>query len=1012
MSISTFYYQGVVLNIAFAFLPFLCCFSLMKCQKLYVFYPVVLFYVVNLCQILQNAQMKKQISNILARFLRPATVLPGASELLLIVGFCLLFLFSCNSNRRRLLPYDKHVYHSVLDSIRDIDSLSMMLSVYEKQKDNVGQMMTHRALGLRYRHTTSYTKALSEHTLALEIAMRMRDTLEMIDNLNNIGTNYRRLGMVDNGAESHYQALHLSELWSDTSTSAPLKQKVISLNGIGNAELTLNNLHSAEEAFRIALEGEKKLNSDIGQAINYANLGAIKELQGLPDSAFWYYECSLSKNRVAKSKKGIALCYNHFGRLAENREEWDAALGYYYRSYELMQDEEDRWHVMESCLSLARVYMAQDDMDNARRYLAEGWNTAEAMNTWEIMSEAGALLSIYEEKMGHAKKALEWHKVSDAYRDSVFNEKNRNHVQNLRDEYLRAHNDSELNKLRKVYEAGQIEKRMYIWIGTLIVVIATLAIVTLVAIIRVRNRSQKMMRNMEKVRTDFFTNITHEFRTPLTVMLGLGHQIAEGKAATDAEESRRIGAMIVRQGNSLLSLINQLLDIVKAENGIGAARWRTDNIVTYVSMIVENYREYALLSKVELSYVADTKELTMDFVPDYVKKILQNLLSNAIKYSRAGGYAVLHLKDDGQHLIVTVSDTGRGIAEKDLPHIFDAFYTATNCGVEVSAGVGLSMVRQMVTAMDGTVAVESTLGRGTTFTIKLPLKHGKGNWEALDTTEYIEPKMVVQEEVSMPVDDLEDTVKPCVLIIEDNQDVAEYIGMQLSDKYRICYAENGTVGLEKANEIMPDLVLTDLMMPGINGYEVCRRIRGSEVLNHIPIVIVSAKSTANDRVKGLVNGADAYLYKPFEPDELTAIVDNLIEQRKSLRQKFASSVKEGKVETGVLKPFEQEFLNKLNDLVYNKMKAGHVDSEILASGMCMSSSQLRRKVFAITGEKLSNFILQIRLSYAKKLLDTHADLPVGDVAARCGFEDAAYFSRIFKNMFQETPTQYRRRGNV
>ena len=924
----------------------------------------------------------------------------------------MLFNFSCTSSIPKRVSYDREKYNSILNSVRDIDSLKALAKEFKKNDDLPGEMLAHRALGLRYRHTTSYTKAITEHNHSLLLAEKLLDTLNIIDNLNNLGTNYRRLGMVDHGANAHYKALRLSEMWTAASPEEVLKSRVVSLNGIGNAELTLNNLRRAEDAFRTALAGERKLGSSIGQAINFANLGAIKELEGQRDSAFWYYECSLEKNRAAKSKKGVALCYNHFGRLAESRNEWDAALRYYFRSYELMRDDEDRWQIMESCLALARVYMSRGDMEDARRYLLESWNTAEKMRTWEMMSEAGELMSIYQEKIGKPIKALEWHKISDAYADSVLNEKNRNNVQNLRDNYIRERSDTEYNKLREIYEQGQDEKRLYTWIGVLLILLVIFAVLGLIYVIRVRNRTQKMMRNMEKVRTDFFTNITHEFRTPLTVMLGLGHQIAEGKVSTDAEESRRIGAMIVRQGNSLLSLINQLLDIVKAESAIGAARWRTDNIVTYVSMIVENYKEYANLSKVDMNFVSDKKELIMDFVPDYMKKILQNLLSNAIKYSRAGGHTVLRLSDDGQHLRITVSDTGRGIAEKDLPHIFDAFYTATNCGVEVSAGVGLSMVRQMVTAMEGNVSVESTLGRGTTFTITLPLQHGKGNWDALDATEYVEPQMVVKEEVVMPEDEMEDSVKPCVLVIEDNLDVASYIGMQLSKKYRVSYAENGSVGLDKANEQMPDIILTDLMMPGINGYEVCRRIRGSEVLNHIPIVIVSAKSTASDRVKGLVNGADAYLYKPFEPEELMVVVDNLVEQRKSLRQKFASSVKEGKVETEVLKPFEQEFLNKLSDEVYNKMKMGHVDSEILASAMCMSTSQLRRKVFAITGEKLSNFILQIRLSYAKQLLDRHIDLPIGDVAARCGFEDAAYFSRIFKNMFQETPSQYRRRGNA
>ena len=244
--------------------------------------------------------------------------------------------------------------------------------------------------------------------------------------------------------------------------------------------------------------------------------------------------------------------------------------------------------------------------------------------------------------------------------------------------------------------------------------------------------------------------------------------------------------------------------------------------------------------------------------------------------------------------------------------------------------------------------------------------------------------------------------------MEDNADISYYIGGLLKDSYRLLYARDGEEGLEKAKEYMPDLIITDLMMPEKNGYELCRDVRNSEILNHIPIIIITAKCGPGNRVQGLDVGADAYLEKPFNADELNVRIVRLLEQRRMLREKYSNALHEGKEQTVELSLADKNFLTRLNDVIYSMMDNHNLNSEMVADKMCMSLSQLNRKVKTITGFNSSGYILQMRLDKAKRLLAS-TDTPVGDIALKCGFSEMSYFSHIFKQTFQMTPSQYRKK---
>ena len=515
---------------------------------------------------------------------------------------------------------------------------------------------------------------------------------------------------------------------------------------------------------------------------------------------------------------------------------------------------------------------------------------------------------------------------------------------------------------------------------------------------------------LEHARTSFFTNITHEFRTPLTVILGASERLKKGDLAPN-EKPEKLYGMILRQGQGLLRLINQLLDISKVKSEIGNPDWRHGDVVPYLKMIANNYEDAANEKNIKFQFKTEKDEIVMDFVPDYVHKILNNLISNAIKFTPVEGSVSLTVGADSQNLVIRVADTGRGIPKTELSSIFEAFHQASNAYDKMGSGVGLALVKQVVTSMNGDVSINSTVGVGSTFTVQLPLRQilttpakalSFGELKNASVIELDDEHYGEKNENVVHSEDL-----PTVLVVEDNKDISYYIGSQLQSHYNVYYATNGEEGFTLAAEIMPHLIITDLMMPVCDGFEFCQRLHESEALNHIPVVILTAKSDDADRIKALQVGVDNFMSKPFNSKELELRVQHLIAQHEALREKFSKALAEGREKDVDIAAPDRHFLEKLDAIISEKMQQGDIDIESIASALCMSQKQLRSKVSSITGETPSSYIQHLRLNKACTLLNT-TDSQIGEIAMQCGFDDSAYFSRLFKQVYGITPTQFRK----
>lgn len=850
-----------------------------------------------------------------------------------------------------------------------------------------------RERGNMLRNESRFDEALEAHSRSLHLAESVADTLETVKALNNIGTDYRRLGILDVAQEYHYTAWILSCEFQDSSYDAR-KNRVVSLNGLGNIYLSIGNYDHADSLLRMALKGEKELGSYVGMAINYANIGSIFKHKGEIDSALAYYVESMRMNEKAGSDLGISLCHTYFGSLYEMGGEYDKAIEEYTKAYYIMQTSKDEWHSLNSLIALAGISLTVGNYPAGMEYLTVARQKAQKIKSPEHLATVCMLLYRYYKEMGDCKSALAAYEEASSLRESILDMEKMNRMQNVslnieksRQARLMLEANNRLERERSARQNG------FAILGMGLVVLVFI-VVMLLYLARIRHRSLLEVRRMSALRESFFTNITHEFRTPLTLILGISHDMQSMKGISDSVRSK--AGIIESQGKGLLNLINQLLDISRIRSAVGDPSWQSGDLSAFVGMIVENNRAMAEKFGVLLAFCGTDNVQEVSFVPDYIAKIVNNLLSNAFKFTPEEGMVSVAVRCDDSSIFIEVSDTGSGIDGESIHHIFEPFYQsaqARDSGHDGS-GVGLALVKEIVGSLGGDVYVDSVPGKGSSFTVKLPLVR------AVSKVSERRPANVGRGGGN----------KPQILVVEDNKSVADYIAGLFAGSFGVSVASNGEEGFSMALDIVPDLIITDLMMPGTDGFEFCRNVRNNEVIDHIPIIIVTAKIQQKERMRGFEAGADAFLTKPFDSDELRILVDNQLERHRNLRSKFSGSdFSSVPVAQGQMSEQENRFLAKASDMVLSLMESRRLDVPTLAQKLCMSPRQLHRKIVTLTGAPPSSFILNVRMQRACALMRTYPGWTVEEIADKCGFDHVTSFYHSFKKVYGLTPSEYRRK---
>lgn len=537
-----------------------------------------------------------------------------------------------------------------------------------------------------------------------------------------------------------------------------------------------------------------------------------------------------------------------------------------------------------------------------------------------------------------------------------------------------------------------------------------------------KEKEAQHLQVLDEMKTRFFTNITHEFRTPLTLIIEPARQIEETANLGFAKKQSQI---ILNNANRLLLLVNQLLDISKVEENQIQVNWSEGDLLIVIKDIVDWFQP--VMQKKKQRLVLETQLAVLEGIVDrhILEKIIYNLLSNAHKFTTEEGHITLSITQPSlETWQMQVQDTGVGIDSEKLSHIFDRFYQVDNTLTRSNegTGIGLALVKELCELVEGKIDVQSEVGKGTIFTLCFPL-YPTTNTAILPTIsqETSLPELKNEETPNLVFEANEEgaDTKPQILLVEDNSELRQYLNMVLTQKgYAVLEAENGRIGIEKALAIVPDLIISDVMMPEMDGYQLTETLKNDPITSHIPIVILTAKGRQESKIEGYRRGADAYLPKPFNTDELFVRLQQLLESRRKIQEKYQrinivstenisypnpaiAPAKEGMD----ISDLDREWLTKLEEIIREKMGLDSFAYNDLPMLMGMSRTQFFAKVKALTGFTPAILVRNIRLDTSYQLLVTQSQMTVREVMSEVGFNDAKHFTAQFKERFGITPKQ-------
>ena len=630
-------------------------------------------------------------------------------------------LYGCNGGNNGLKSQTDYRHtDSILKNMRSVDTLRMFVNTFHASHDDRGEVIAMRELGKRLREESKFSEAIEIHKNGLKLAESIKDTNNIIHILNQLGTSYRRIGIMDEAASYHYKALSYSDTYGNPDDKKTIKNRVTSLNGIGNAMKVMGNDAAADSIFRQALEGERKLDSKLGMAINYANLGTLFERKKQFDSAMVYYGESMRLNSEVKSKLGVSLCHTHFGQVYEKRQMIDSAIVQYNLAYDVIKGDRDLWHILASTLALARAYIIKGNMDKAWGLLCDAEKTAEEINSLRHLAQVSKLKYQWFEKKGDNAKALEYYIRNRKFEDSLNNEENTSRIQNLRVDYERQSKQYEINLLENELTHQKLEStRILIAVTFVAIVLLVIWIITLI-----RGRRQLKKANDEiaeayqqtkkalEVKTAFMKSMKHEIRTPLNGIMGFSQLLSSMYTAD--EQAHQMTEVIEKQSMLLAKIIDDILEIADADT----VKPKIENCA--IDEIVESSMATArqvVNADVAFAYKPFSTGVVISTDSHILQTILVKVLDNAAKFTKQGSITVL-TKQIEHGISFIVEDTGSGIPADKTETVFDQFTKLDE--FSQGTGMGLTLCRTIIQKLNGKIFVDTSYSGGCRMIIEIP----------------------------------------------------------------------------------------------------------------------------------------------------------------------------------------------------------------------------------------------------------------------------------------------------
>ncbi|MEQ8703981.1 MAG: ATP-binding protein [Phaeodactylibacter sp.] len=872
-----------------------------------------------------------------------------------------------------------------------------------------------------YTNMASYHERVGDLNQALTISNKALQYCEEKDKFilyNNQGRIYNQLGQVAKSIALYELALQQAVEQGQRNAEA-----VIS-NNIGALYFNIRHDKKATEYYQKALAIKREIGDKRGQLYSLMNLAE----HNAPDEAFDEYanigmeiaqeiddERFILVFTVMQSKKLL--------RESKIQEGIDLLLPIYNENKDLPSFEQ--FYLLKG---LTTLYIAQGDLKKAEELAMDIMDLGEQTSDLETVQSARAFLIDIYNNTAQADKyravANEYYATRDSIENQMFVDNFAVMEANLHSEEVKKVallKEAVIQKTRSRNIIGFAALLITLLLGSLLYIRSKLLKAQENVILEKKNsveiledRNRVLQENSE-MRTRFFTNISHEFRTPLTLIMGPLEQLID-KVNDIGDIKLMQGAL--HQSNRLLNMVNQLLDLSKIENKHVSLDVEETEFISFAKGIFMSFESLADTNGLQMRFESSVDRLQMWVDIEKMEIIFFNLLSNAYKFSTKGGTVSLMITEEADEVKVDIIDSGIGISPENLPYVFERFFRVENSTENAieGSGIGLSLAKELIDMHHGNITVTSQVGEGTTFTLRL--KRGNAHLEQADIHKAADSRISsrVDMELLSGLATTDATAlakvkdpsysKPTILLVEDNNDVRDYIKSTLDDRFHILQAENGKIGFEMAKAYMPELVISDVMMPVMNGFEFCKKIKSDVNTSHIPVILLTAKVNDEDKMTGLELGADEYLLKPFHAKELNIRVKALIQLRVNLRNKLLQSplVKITPLEGN---PVENQFIEQIGDIINKHMANPIFSIDILAEEIGLSRSQLNRKMKSITDMTTNNYIRYIRLQKALVLLEQE-DKNVSEVTYLVGFSSVAYFVKCFKDQFGKTPGSFQK----
>ncbi|MBC7921865.1 MAG: tetratricopeptide repeat protein [Ferruginibacter sp.] len=929
-----------------------------------------------------------------------------------------------------------------------------------------GKGKAHNAMGSYHYNGNQNPAALQHYQKALQFYQQAGRKVALAHIHANLAMVMEDMGNYTQAMENYLKSTRIAE---------EIDNKLIIGNNLHCIGTLMLNQKKHEEALRYlfqALPIHQRLQDHRSKTFTLNTIGVVYQERKQYDQALYYLNQSLRLSDSLGLLRGKVNCYNNLGIVHFFRQQYEEALGYYQKALALAQPQGFNQSMAIALVGMGEVYQHRGNARQAIVYYQRALQLAQTyqlvrnkLDAHQGLMQAYARLRNYDQAYLHQSKLL-------ALKDSLFTKENDQKIAQLEASYAVEKKQAEIALLQK-------DRQQQIWVrNTIVAGLLVSLLVTALAVNRQRlkvrqnrlltRKSQEVaeknaqleqqarvlatqaqqlnatngqlarqstqleaqthrLQQLDQVKSRFFTNISHEFRTPLTLILAPLEKLLSGRV--DAPQIQRHYHLIDRHARHLLQLINQLLDFAKLEAGSLKTNPVRGDVNQRVKITTLSFESLAESKKVRLSFSSPYQSIEARFDPDTLDKILNNLLSNAFKFTTAGGRVTVALAlapdpllqrqgaEKGWLLEIKVSDTGIGIPADEQDRVFDRFYQVDGSQPrgQPGTGIGLALVRELVELNRGTIAVGSEAGQGTQFTVRLPLAECHFELKAAGETPEAWPRRgqaspraeASAEPLAPPAAGQGKEKHPLMLVVEDNEEVRGLIRECFQAEFRVMEAGDGVGGLKMAQKEIPDLIITDRMMPHMDGVALCHHLKTDERTSHVPVIMLTAKASEESKIEGLEMGADDYILKPFRLQELSVRVKNLIAQRKQLRERFSREVKLQPKDIAITAA-DEGFLHKAIGLIEGHLSDTDFSVEGFAHEIGMSRVQLHRKLKALTDQSTSEFVRTIRLKRAASLIEQRYG-NIAEVMYEVGFTNVSYFASSFKKIFGVNPSEYYQR---